>query len=196
MKEYLMMIVAISILVISTSAFAQPLQISIEDGGTVVTDRPGLRVKVNENSSLHRTFIVINDPNCPVQLDSTGIRTSYSDLSYSYWPSGIVKANEAISALEIRYLLFDMFGNHIKTLSALEVADIDYGKEIRFRGTSSWQAQESGVIQLLTIVSFVGNVRKADGSIWRYREKPISDELNKIRLTVTTGALDPKKDDN
>ncbi len=171
------------------------IRISKEDGGSVVT-RLGFGIKVNENSSLRRALVVINDPGSPVQLDSTGIRTSYSDRRYVFRPTGNVKAKEAISALEIRYLLFDMFGKHMKTLSITEVADIDSGKEIPISGFGSWRARETEVSRLLTIVSFVGNVRTADEKLWMYRQKPINEELQKIRLTISEGALDPTKEEN
>jgi len=193
MNRFLIITMAALFAFTSGAAFAQPLRTVTTDGCSVVTEL-GYGIKINKNSSLRRTLVVINDPNCPVQLDAAGINTEYSDRSYSYRPTGTAKATENLSAIEIRYLLFDMFGNHIKTLSGTEVADVASGASIQLKEIGSWRAWEIEVSKLLTIVSFVGNARTANGRVWKYREKPISEELNKIRLSVTSGVLDPTKD--
>ncbi len=185
--------VLLALAVVPPPAIGQDLQTTTTDGGSVVTDL-GYSIKINEKSSLRRTLVVINDPSCPLQLSEAGINIEYNDRSYSYRPTGTATAQGALSAIEVRYLLFDMFGNHFKTLSATKAADLGSGSALQLKEIGSWRAWENEVSELLTIVAFVGHVRDSDGSVWRHRADPINDELNKIRLRVTTGDLDPTKD--
>jgi hypothetical protein len=175
------------------AALGQPIQVSTADGGSVVTDL-GYGIKVNKNSTLHRAWVTLNDPSSPVQLINAGVSAQYGDRGYNFVPTGSAKAVEAIAALEIRFLLYDVFGEHMKTLSATELIDIGANAELQLKETGRWRAWESQISQLLTVVAFVAHVRTADGKIWRYQDKPISEELNRIRLKVTSGVLDPTKE--
>lgn len=184
---------ALLVMYLGSVALAQPIKVTTADGGSVITDL-GYDIKINKNSTLRRAWVVLNDPNCPVQLINAGINTRYGDREYNYIPTGSVKISVAISALEIRYLLYDVFGDHLKTLSATEVTDAAVDAEISLKEMGSWRAWENEISELLTVVVFVAQARTVDGKIWRYQDKPISEELNKIRLKVTTGVLDPTKE--
>lgn len=166
---------------------------STEDGGTVVTEL-GYGVKVNKNSSLRRTFITFNDPACPVQLNLSGIKTVYGDRSYSYKPVGTLTATEPISAIDVRFLLYDVFGDHIKTLGGTHLSDISPNNAFQLSEVGSWRAWENEVSELLTVVSFVAQVRTQSGKLWRYNDKVIGEELNRVRLKVSSGVLDLSKE--
>jgi hypothetical protein len=171
---------------------AQQMQTTTSDGGSVITDL-GYNIKVNKNSSLHRSWVVLNDPGCPVQLTGAGIVTFYGGREYAYKQTGTFTASEAVAALEVRYVLYDMFGDHITTLSAVSVADVAAGMPSPLSDTGTWRAQENNVSEFLTAVAFVANVRTADGKLWRSEDKAITAELVKIRLTAGSGILDPSK---
>jgi hypothetical protein len=181
------------IMFLGSAASAQTIKVTTADGGSIVTEL-GYGIKVNKNSTLRRAWVVLNDPSCPVQLINAGINTQYGERQYNYVPTGSAKASDAISALEIRYLLYDVFGNHMKTLSATEVTDAATNAEISLKDGGRWRAWENEISELLTVVAFVAQVRTVDGKVWRYQDKPISEELSKIRLMVKTGDLDRTKE--
>ncbi|GJQ22186.1 MAG: hypothetical protein HBSIN02_25410 [Bacteroidia bacterium] len=192
MKKSTVLGFAISIL-ISSHAVSQSIKVSTEDGGSVVTEL-GYGVKVNKNSTLRRSFITFNDPACPVQLNSAGIKTLYDDRSYSYKPVGTLNASEQVSAIDVRFLLYDVFGDHIKTLRGTYVGDVAPNNAFQLKDIGSWRAWENEVSELLTVVSFVAQVRTQSGKLWRYNEKAIGEEMSKVRLKVSSGVLDPTKE--
>jgi hypothetical protein len=170
---------------------AQGIQATNLDGGTVVTEL-GFNIKVNEKSALRRTWTVLNDPSCPIQLSDAGIKTLYRD-HYIFNATGSAKTSKPVQAFEIRYLLYDVFGEHLRTLSSTEVTDLPADFSFQLGKSGTWRAWETDVSQLLTVVAFVAQFRGEDGKIWRYNQKAIGDELGRIQLKVT-GVFDPTKD--
>ena len=177
----------------SLSTFSPPLKITSVDGGSVVTALVS-GIKLNEKSTLKRTWIILNDPKSPVQLDGSGITTKYFDRDYKYEATGTLVASEPIVALNVRFLLYDVFGQHIKTLGGEEVRDVPANTPFQLKYIGSWRAWENEVSELLTVVSFVAQIRTASGKIWRYDNRGIEDELSKIQFKVTTGDLEPSKE--
>lgn len=181
------------VLICSTVIFAQPLKVTTVDGGSVVTEL-GYNIKVNEKSTLRRAWVVINDTKSPVQLEGSGVTTKYGDREYQYKPTGTMTASEPIVAFNVRFVLYDVFGMHIKTLDGKEVRDIPANAPYQLKDIGSWRAWENEVSELLTVISFVAQVRTASGKLWRYNDKVVEEELSKIQLKVSTGVLEPTKE--
>jgi hypothetical protein len=186
-------VVAIAVLV-TVTAMGQELKTEVVDGGPAVTDL-GYNVQVNKGSTLHRSFAIINDPSAPIQLAGTGVNTRYGRDRYSFVPVGTVSPSEALTAFEVRFVLYDVFGNRLKTLSAMHVTDMPGGSSIGIADIGSWYAFEAEVSELLTVAAFVANVRTASGKVWRANEKKVTEELEKLNLKVTSGTLEPTKDE-
>jgi len=173
---------------------AQTLKSETTDGGSVVTDL-GYNIQVNKGSTLHRSFVNINDPAAPVRLIAAGVQAKYGRDRYSFAPVGDFSASEPITALEVRFVLYDVFGGRMKTLSATEVTDFSPNMQLALSQLGSWYAWENEVSELLTVVAFVANARLASGKLWRFNEKAVSEELAKLNLKVTSGALEPTKEE-
>jgi hypothetical protein len=170
------------------SAYGQ-IQVIRTDGGAVVTNL-GYNIQVNKGSTLKREWITLNDTTCPIQFNgSVGITTSYAERSYSFNASGTINPKEPIVAYEVLHVLYDMFGEHIKTLSNKKVIDIN--SSVGFENPS-WYGSETQISQFLFCVTFVSNVRTAKGVIWRYNPQPIKEELNKIKIQYEAG-YEPSK---
>jgi hypothetical protein len=170
---------------------AEGIQATNLDGGTVTTDL-GFGVKVNEKSSLHRKWTVLNDPSCPIQLSNAGIETVYRQSGFSFKAVCSARTSKPVQASEIRYLLYDVFGEHLQTLSTTQVRDFSPDVTYQLGGAVTWRASETEVSQLLTVVAFVAQVRGEDGKIWRCNQKEIGDELTRIQLKAA-GVFDPIK---
>jgi len=163
---------------------------STSDGGSVVTDL-GYNIRVNDGASLKRTWVILNDDAAPAKLNNVGIATSYNDRSYTFSARGELGALEALSAVEIRVLLFDVFGNHMKTLSSTKVTDLALGDEILGENLGRWRGFENEVSEFLTSVSFIAHAHTMEGRVWRYDSEAIEQRLNEIQLQVTEGELSP-----
>lgn len=164
-------------------AGAAGVNVSTADGGSVSTEI-GYGYALNKKSSLKRLWLVLNDQNCPLQLYGAGIRTKYDDRSYKFEQVGSIAAREPLSAFEIRYVLYDVFGEYLETLSNTEVVDLKTKGSISLSDTGTWVTSEGEVSKMLTVVSFVARVRTASGKIWHCQEKEIVDGLSRNRLKV------------
>lgn len=181
---------------VRSSAGARPaLQISEADGGSIVT-KLGYGIEVNKGSSLHRRWFVLNDPTAPVQLASAGISTVYKSSSiggdYEYVPVGSINAAQPISAYEIRYLLFDVWGEHMRTLSATNIVDMTGTRSTDKDGM--WRAWENDVSQMQTVVAFVARVRTADGRVWQYDPGALLRSIDQVKVKLTEQELNPEKE--
>ena len=78
-------------------------------------------------------------------------------------------------------------------LSDTLVQDIAVGETIQLGQKGSWRASENEVEELFTVVSFVAQVRTADGKVWRYDERAVTEQLQKIKLKLGSGGLEPEK---
>lgn len=174
---------------------SRPLQVEELGGGSIVTDL-GYGIQLNKGSSLQRRWFVINDPSCSVQLKEAGINTVYRSTEiggdYKYIPAGTVIIGEKTSAFEVRFLLFDIWGEHMRTLSDTEVSDLS--GQIGLKDTGSWTAWENDVSELLTVVSFVSRVKRPDGTVWDYDSSSLLQQVEKIKVKLTEKELAPEKE--
>lgn len=161
---------------------------TVVDGGTIVTTLSA-NIRVNEASTLSRSWVVLNDNAAPMSIKGVGVRTVYANREYVFRPEGTVVAQEPIVAFQVRILLFDVFGNHMKTLSGTEVRDLAGSAEFQASEIGSWTAYESEVSRYLTSVTFVSYVRTASGRVWAFDEDAVAAELVAIQLQVSEGDL-------
>ena len=180
---------AITFFVLLVNLSFSQLTVVKKEGRSVMT-KLGMGVKLNEGSSLMREYITINDTTCPIQLADVGLETSYSTSNYFFRSVGNLTAKAPIVAYEITHVIYNVFGEHMKSLSNTEVIDLD--KQSIFVKYSSWNASENDVIQYLTCISYVSKVRTKDGKIWRYNFNELKEQLNKIEILLDDGHL-PKK---
>ena len=173
--------------------FSQQIKVAKFDGGSVATDL-GYGLKVNDQSTLIRSWIVLNDSGCPIQLFGSGIKTIFGDREYKYIPDGSAYAKETVTAFDIRFLLYDIFGNYIKTLTGKQVKDIQMGTTIELENIGNWRTWENEVSDLLTIVSFVAQVRSSSGVIWKCDTKLLSEELSKNKFKISNEYFEPSKE--
>lgn len=94
-------------------------------------------------------------------------------------------------AFEVRFLLFDVWGDHMQTLSATKVSDLNGQMPLGEAG--SWRAWENDVSELLTVVSFPARVRTADGRTWNYDPVRLLREVERIKVKLTEKELSPEQ---
>lgn len=176
---------------------ARKLTIQPNDGGLAVTEL-AYGIAVNKGSSLHRRWYVINDSSCPVDLGTVGIKPIYTSQqyggSYSFIPVGDLTPKVALSAVQVIFAQFDVWGNRERTLSANEITDLQAGQRFKIEG--SWYATENDVSEQLTSVVFVRNAMTADGKIWRADLDKIAALLQTVALKINASGLEsePRKE--
>jgi hypothetical protein len=170
-----------------------PLQVAELDGGSVITDL-GYKIRVNDGSTLHRRWYVLNDPGAPVALSGSGVKTIYRSGEYNFVAVGTGTPSVPIQALEVRMMIFDVWGNHLKTLSVTALRDYQQGTQIDLSKDGIWRTYENEVSETLTVISFVACARRADGISWFFDAKKVLGEVQHIKLKLSEADLSPQKD--
>jgi hypothetical protein len=175
------------------SLFAQAsddtgLQVREEDGGSVIVRTAN--GFLNQSSSLKRKWVVIDDLSSPARLSRIGVFIRFDEKEQMHFlvPVGTVSPTRAISAVEVRYLLFDIWGEHLSTMTLTRLLDTSTSVEVRDNG---WPAWESEVSQLVTVVAFVARVRTADGQVWSYDAEKLVPQIQSLGLSVKRADLTP-----
>ena len=98
-----------------------------------------------------------------------------------------------ISAYEVWFVLLDVFGDRLATLSKAQIKDFDTTAKMSLsepmpgtRAGADWNANWSEIRRLLTVVSFVAKVRTQDGVVWQYDDRALAESLLEIGLAPAT----------
>lgn len=173
-------------------AQAAPL-ISRDSGGSNQTPL-GYGIVVNKESSLQREWIVVNSPSFPASIKTpAGIKTSYESKGsdYFYGTDLTLETKEELSAFEIRFLVFDVWGDHVRTLSFDEIADIPVGKK-DFQPRWSLYSENEASAHYASI-GWVARVRTRAGKVIDADPTPVLAEAKRFSKKFTASDLDPAK---
>ena len=165
------------------------LQVHQDDGGSVAVRT--MSGWMNQDSSLKRTWFVVDDPNAPARLERAGVfpRLDEKEAVHYFVPVATVSPKQAISAVEVRYMLFDVWGDRIRTISVTRLADS--ATHIDLRESNRLPALESEAGQLVTVVAFVGHVRIADGRTWAFDPQGMVRAITDLGLNCAPAELAP-----
>jgi len=193
----------------------ETVKVESSDGGSMGISFGNL--SLNANSSMHRSWLTVNDMACPAQIVNAGIAVEPSPrATYLQYVPSIARVVTAapVSVLEVRFLLYDVFGDPITTLREVRVEDfasagtfpwrpapapppapVKKGKkaEAEERPPGVWEAPINDARRLQTVVSFVARVKTSDGKIWNFDSKAVSEGLTKaLGKTIPETALEAK----
>jgi len=162
------------------------LQVTEYDGGSVAVRTPN--GFLNQDSSIKRKWYVIDDVNAPVKLERAGVfpRLEEKENVHYLVPVGTVAPKEAISAVEVRFALFDVWGDRLRTVAVTRLTDSS--THVELRPVDRWPALESEASQLVTVVAFVARVRTAEGQVWTFDPAKVSSRM--LGLGVIAGQAD------
>jgi len=144
---------------------------------------------MNERSTLSRKAFILNDEKCPVLIEELSI-TPEEGKDWRMVLSGQLRARSAVTAVEIRFALFDLFGSHISTQQKLLIEDIGADDQALIIGPG-WGTSEKEVKVLHTTFTFVARVRLANGSVWKYDPVEVARALDKLQLRTDPARLEP-----
>lgn len=141
-------------------------------------------VKINKGSSLKRESVLFNDPASPVQITSHTTSIKFKDRGFRFVGKTGVDVGQPVVAVQVRTILFDVFGQHMKNLGNTEPKDFAPGKA-KFEG--EWRAYENDITELLTTVTYVARVRLADGTQWVFNNENLVLALASLNLEQEVG---------
>ena len=152
-------------------------------GGTMRTSL-GRGIVLNKESSLERVWIYIQDPAIPVEFKNpVGITTTYTLRgeagAYEYSSVVHLTAREPISAVEIRFLLFDIWGQKTKSLIITEIAELTPGttKELN----PKWGLpSETEAAQYYASIAYISRVRTKDGRVLAANSEFVVEQARKF----------------
>lgn len=190
-------IVGLSSLVTSVAVSAQATQqgdqaVRVEraTAGSMQT-KLGFGITLNKSSTLSREAITLHDPSLPVELPpSVAVATAYQERGYKYTASYSITPKDSLVAVEVRFLLFDVFGERLSTLRDTEVADMAPG--VPFAMQPVWNLwSESEASRYYGSIAFVARVRTKSGRVIEADLKPVLAEAQRFSRKLTAEDLDP-----
>lgn len=174
--------VAIVLLFLPTWVIAADYNIDRQQDGPFTFAISG--VTVNEGSSLTRESVLFNDPTCPVKIQSHTTKIIYRDRGFRFASQTSIDVKSPIVAVQVRTILYDVFGQHMHNLGNTEPKDFGAGQATI---SGEWCAYEGDVSELLTTVTYVARVRLADGSQWIFNADNLQFALSTLNLEQKIG---------
>lgn len=162
------------------------LQVRQDDGGSVAVRTAN--GTLNQDSSLKRAWYVIDDVNAPVRLERAGVFPRLDDKENVQYlmAVGTVTPRQGISAVEVRYVLCNVWGERLRTISVTRLADSS--THIDLKSGNDWPALETEASQLVTVAAFVARVRTSDGQVWTFRPDRMVSQMQTLGLSVPAQA--------
>lgn len=159
----------------------------------------GYNISLNKDSSLKREWFVVRDDSSPAYIEGNmGIKVQYksgerSSGHYLYNADYVVKAREAIYAVEARVIVIDTFGRVIRTLSTTEVLDLAEGQQKYI--DPSWRIySESEATEAFASIAYVAQVRTQAGKVYEIDRSAVLDQVRKVTRKIADADLDPKRE--
>lgn len=179
-----------------TNTFADE-SVTKMSGGSIKTEL-GHGIVINKESSLAREWITIHDNSIPADISGTvGVKIIYesgarhSSGRYQYNAEYSFTAKEALSAIEVRFLTFDIWGDHSRNLSVTHVVDIAAGTTEKFGG--KWNIySENEVCQYYASIAYIAQVRTKSGRVIKANPKIVLEQARKFSKKFAEGDLEPK----
>lgn len=179
------------------AGWAHAQTVTTTPGGSIRTPL-GRGITLNKESSLERIWMTVHDPDMPVAFKNPiGLRTIYTlrdGIVGEYEYSAVVHltARQSISAVEVRFLLFDIWGQNAKSLVMTEIADLAPGttKELH----PKWRlSSESEVVQHYASIAYISRVRTQDGRVLAANTDFVLEQARRFSAQFKEVDLERKK---
>lgn len=139
---------------------------------------------LNEGSGLTRESILFNDPTSPVSVTGHTTKIIYEDRSFRFSGKSTIQVSSPIVAIQLRTILYDVFGQHMKNLANTEPRDFSAGQSTL---EGEWRAYDNDVSEMLTTVTYVARVRFSDGRQWVFNADNLHAALRSLNLEQKIG---------
>lgn len=195
MRAIYVLVIAAALTVSSSAGAEDGPKVRRGSGGSIQTNL-GSGIVLNKQSSLQREWIVVDDPRLPVSIRGvTGARTiykpgkRYSSGSYMYAADLDLGVTDDVSAFEIRFVTFDIWGERRRVLSLASIKDLAPG---RHKEDAEWRVHsEHETSQYYASIAYVARVRTKSGKVLRANPQAVLAEARKFSEKFSESDLDP-----
>lgn len=164
------------------------------DGGSVAIDR-----MVNMNSTLRREWVAVHDDRLPVDIVGTPgvtirINEGRGSHLYEYRAEYTISVTEPVVAIEVKFILFDVWGIRTKTLSATNMEDFGGGEH---NLDATWRVlPHNEAYEYYASIGYVAAVRTKAGAIFTADTAAVVDVAREHMDDFTDDLLetDPPKE--
>jgi len=155
-------------------------------------------IALNDKTTLQREWITVRDTVLPIDFVGTpGIATTYkpggeySSGTYEYGTKFRLTVKDSITAFEVRFVVFDVWGDPVRTLSETEIEDVPVGSSHDFE--PQWNLySENEASEYYASIAFVARVRTKNGKVYVANMDPILTEAAKFSRKFTAADLEPR----
>ena len=148
----------------------------------------GYGIIVNEGSTLQREALIVQDTRIPARIVGFEVKTVLDERNWKYQIEYSVELDAAVSAIELRFIPFDIWGDKGTPLSATTILDINEGP---WSNDGTWRLSETDAVQHYAMIGYVAQVKTASGKIIKANPdivveaaKDFSDDFSKSDLLV------------
>lgn len=151
---------------------------------------------INKSSSLRVDWWTLIDETLPIMFaEPCGLLAHNKAADYPldlvYQASTLLRCFEAVTAFEVRYMTFNVWGEHVSTLVATEVRDVEAAKRIRL--SHAWHLySENEADEFCASLGFVSRARLSSGIVRIANTDFVLREAQRIAEKVTEADLEPK----
>jgi hypothetical protein len=188
MKTFFVSVTFLICSLMTNDAFTADYEVTRNDDGPFSLSISG--IAVNEGSTLQRESILFNANKSPAKLTSHKMEITYKDRGFRFTAATNMTLTKKVQAIQVRTILYDVFGQHMKNLANTEVKDFE-AAEASIQG--EWRAYESEVTEFLTAVTYVARIRFDDGTQWVFNQDDLHLALLALKLEKKIGD-DSEKD--
>jgi hypothetical protein len=141
--------------------------------------------------------ITVLDKTLPAELTScVGITTVYEQETdytagqYVYSSRYAVRALDDIRAFEVRFLIFNIWGRHVQTLTATEIADVS-ANDVR-QCDGKWNLfSENEACEHYASIAYLATIRTGTGQVLEADIEPVIAEAKQLSSKFTDSDLEP-----
>jgi hypothetical protein len=150
----------------------------------------GYGIVLNKESSLDREWVVVNPSDVPAAIvGPAGLVTTFNTGSYRYKVAAEVESKEPLTAIEISFLTFDVWGNHDRNLATRNIVDFGPGRRV-FDG--EWTVgSENEASEFYASIAFISRVRTKAGRVIVADVAPIVEEARKFSARFSASDIEP-----
>lgn len=189
MKAFKIAVAVVLCALVAANALAAE-SVTRASGGSVQTKDEDF-VFTNRGSSLEREWITVHDDSIPADIPGTiGVRTIYDsdDSAPQYRAEYSIESKEELSAVEVRFLLFDIWGEPTRNLSTTDVMDVSAW--VTFDAT--WRASWNEVRDHYASIAYIARVRTKSGRVIEANIKTVLKEARKFSKKFSESDLEPQ----
>ena len=151
-------IVSLFLALTSNTAVSETIRLE----GEPMSVNIGYGIIINEGSSLQREALIIQDERLPVRLTRFTVKTAFLERNWNYKIGYSVELDAPITAIEVRFIPFSIWGEKDIPLSGTTIEDIGAGK---WAGSGSWRLSENDAVQHYAMIGYIAQVKTSDGQI-------------------------------